>query len=66
MSAEPAKGGRPPLPSDERLDVTFTVRFTEREADAIYTAASRHGVGAVPLLRQLIRQVLRSQGHPTS
>lgn len=48
------KGGRPPVPADERLSVQVTVRFTPAEADLIYSAATRHGVDAAPLLRRLI------------
>lgn len=57
MRAE-ARRGRPPKPPEEQQSVTFYVRLTPPEADAIYCAALRAKLSANKLLRLVLREAM--------
>lgn len=52
------KGGRPPLPPDQRLSEPFSIRLTKPQADALYRYAVTHGEPIDAVLRRVLVRVL--------
>ena len=55
------RGGRPPLPPDERRSEVIAMRVTPQEADAAYQYAIRHGVPLDTVLRRILARLLRAE-----
>lgn len=53
-----ARRGRPPLPPDERLYLTVDLRFPEAQAELLTKHATRTGVTAPDVIREILERHL--------
>lgn len=59
MADAKPKGGRPPLPPDQRRTVDVRLYLTPGEADAAYRYAIKHGEPLNAVLRSVLREGLK-------